>query len=72
MTRLSKTPDEAVQAGNTSKNAERGRLRAFRERLRAMARSGGVHLLSKILADENMSLTRVIFGVYCVRRSHGP
>jgi hypothetical protein len=40
MTRLSKTPAQAVLAGGTSKNTERGRLRGSHERLRALLLHG--------------------------------
>ena len=64
MTRLSKTPNQAVLAGNTPQNAERGRLRGSHDTLKAMARGREVHRLSKILAHEKLSWTRVIFGTY--------
>jgi hypothetical protein len=60
MTRLSKTRDQTVLARKTSKNAKRDRLRGFHEKPNAMARARGVHPLSKILADEKLSWTRLI------------
>ena len=63
MTGLSKTPDQAVLADNTSTNAEEGRLRGSHERPKAVARGRGVHPLSKILVDEKLSWTRVTIGI---------